>query len=403
MATKLSSKRKLSVKKSAFFVGGALLFLLIGFLLNAFVLRYDLTQKGFISRNGRPDLGQFWNVYDLLHQKYDGNIDTAKLLEGAIKGEVASLNDPYTVYMNAKEAKDLQNQLAGSLSGIGIEIGIKNSRLTVIAPIDGTPAAKAGIRSGDIIAEIDGVDTSSLTLDEAVSKIRGTAGTQVKITIVRGTSSQDLTITRENITVKSVTSTMRDDGIGVIRIREFGDDTVSGVQAAVMDLKNQGAKGIIIDLRDNPGGYLQSSVDATSQFLQSGVVVQEKGKNSDDNKTFYANGNAPLGSVSIVILVNGGTASAAEIMSGALHDSGRAVLVGEKTFGKGVVQEVVDLPGGNQLKVTVAKWYTPNGTNISQEGIKPDIEVKNTVDDFNAGRDPQMDKALATLKSKLGQ
>lgn len=373
----------------------------LGFGANAYLWRYDLTSNGLINRSHRPDLAQFWNVYDLLHQKYDGTVDNNALIEGAIKGEVASLNDPYTIYLDAGEAKDLANQLSGSLSGIGVEIGIKNNQLVVIAPIDGTPAAQAGLRAGDIIATIDGVDASTYTLDQAVGKIRGPAGSQVKLTLIRGTTTLNPTLTRANITVKSVESSLRSDGIGVIRIREFGNDTSSGVQAAAASLKSQGARGVIIDLRDNPGGYLQSAVDATSQFLQSGAIVEEKGVGANNNQTYYAEGNAQLPSVPMVILVNGGTASAAEIMSGALHDNGRATLIGQKTFGKGVVQEVIDLTGGTQLKVTVAKWYTPKGTNISHDGLKPDITVANTDADFAAGRDPQMDQAITTLKTKL--
>jgi len=396
-------RSKFKLGKALLFVAGGVVIFALGFGSNAYFWRYDLTTSGLISRSGRPDLTQFWNVYDVLHQKYDGKIDNNTLIEGAIKGEAAALNDPYTVYLDANDAKDLANELSGSLSGIGVEVGIKNNDLVVIAPIDGTPAAKAGLKAGDIIAAINGADTSSFTLDQAVGKIRGTAGTEVKLTIVRGTATLNLTLTRANITVKSVDSSMvaGQDGIGLIRIREFGDDTTAGIKAAVASLKSQGARGVIIDLRDNPGGYLQSAVDSVSQFMNSGKVVEERGT-AGDNQTYYAEGNAPLANVPIVILVNGGTASAAEIMSGALHDSGRATLIGQKTFGKGVVQEVINLAGGTQLKVTVAKWYTPNGTNISHDGINPDIKVASATDaQFVAGVDPQMDQALVTLKSKL--
>jgi carboxyl-terminal processing protease len=280
----------------------------------------------------------------------------------------------------------------------------------VVAPIDGTPAAKAGLRAGDIVVSIDGQDTSSMTVDEAVTKIRGEKGTQVKLGIIHpGSSVQDITITRDDITVPSVSYEIKPNNIGYIKIRTFGNDTATQIEKISEEFASKGVKAVVIDVRDNPGGYLDSAVKISSEFLKQGVIVREKSKNSKD-KSFTASGNGKLTDVPVVILVNGGSASASEILAGALHDNDRATLVGEKTFGKGSVQEIVCLKEGglsissncksDSLKVTVAHWYTPDGINISKEGIKPDVEVKLTNEDYNANLDPQLVKALEVAAQK---
>lgn len=368
------------------------------------VANYALTSA---AKKNQLDTSLLFKVQSILEQKFDGNIDTKKQSEGAVAGSVAALGDPYTIYLDEKSNQELSNDLKGELSGIGIEVGQKNSKLTVIAPIDGTPAAKAGIRSGDYIAAIDGVDSRSLTVDEAVNKIRGEKGTKVKITIVRGSEQpKEIEITRELISVPSVSHEMKPGNIGYIKIRRFGEDTSSSVRSAASNLKSQGAKAVVVDVRDNPGGYLQTSVEVASQFMSQGVVVEERSKNTKD-KALSAQSGGLMTDIPVVLLVNGGSASASEILAGALKDNDRAKLVGEKTYGKGSVQEVVCLSGstlfssdckGAALKVTVAHWYTPDGVNISKEGIKPDVEVKLTNEDYNAGRDPQLEKALETAK-----
>jgi carboxyl-terminal processing protease len=341
-------------------------------------------------------------VERILKQKYDGDIDTEKQAEGSAAGAVAALGDPYTVYLDEKANKELNNDLKGELSGVGIEVGQKNGRLTVIAPLDGTPAAKAGIRAGDIIAAIDGTDSRTLTIDEAINKIRGQAGSEVTLTIVRGSAPpKEVKITRELISVPSVSYEMKPGGVGYIKLRRFGEDTTSGVKNAITNLKSQGAQSIVLDVRDNPGGYLQSAVDIASQFMSEGVVVEERSKHSK-TKAVNAIPGGLFTSGKVVILTNQGSASASEILAGALHDNGRATLVGEKTYGKGSVQEVICLTGlqlmssceGPSLKVTVAHWFTPKGVNISKEGIKPDVEEKLDNEDYDANRDPQLQKAL---------
>ena len=310
----------------------------------------------------------------------------------------------------AKAKHKVIDDLKGELSGVGIEVGEKNGKLTVIAPIDGTPADKAGIKSGDFIAAIDGVDSKSLTIDEAVNRIRGEKGTEVKLTIVRGSEApKEFKITREVINVPSVSFEMKDGNIGYIKIRRFGEDTAQLVKDAGLTLKSQGAKAIVLDLRDNPGGYLEASVDVASEFMSSGMVVEERSKKMK-TKVHNVQPGGALTDIPLVVLINGGSASASEILAGALNDNGRAVLIGEKSYGKGSVQEVICLNGtslfssncnGPSLKVTVAHWYTPKGVNISKEGIMPALEVKLTDEDSNNNRDPQLQKAIEEAKKQL--
>ncbi len=389
-------------------IGGVACFL-AGFVTPVLLGHFQIGPFAFSSVDRSIDLTQFWQANAILKNKFDGTIDAKKQAQGAVAGMVASLGDPYTVYLTAQANKDLTNQLNGTLSGVGMEVGIKNNKLTVIAPIDGTPAAKAGIRSGDYIATIDGKDTSSLTVDEAVGMIRGSKGTQVKLGIVRpGSQPQEIVITRDDITVPTVTSEVKSGNVGYIKIREFGTDTVASVNSAVQNLNQQGVKAVIVDVRDDPGGYLDGAIKISSQFVATGTIVEERSRN-EDSKKYTALPGGDMTTMPIIMLVNGGSASASEIMAGALHDNHRATLVGEKTFGKGSVQEIICLSGlvltsdscqSDALKVTVAHWYTPNGVNISKEGITPDVEVKLTTDDFNAGRDPQLDKALQLAQQK---
>ena len=368
------------------------LFLLAGMLCGSAIGWFG---RGVVwTRQGSVDNQEIGRVTQLLKNNFDGDVNTEQLSEGQLRGLVASLGDPYTTYMDKEESKALSDDLKGELSGIGVEVGLKNSRLTVIAPIDGTPAATAGMRSGDIIAAIDGQDSSQLSLDEAVKKIRGEKDTKVKITIIRGDESpRDLEITRQLIQVSSVKSEIKDGNIGYIKLRRFGDDTDVAIRQAAADLASKGVTSVVLDMRDNPGGYLDSAVTVSSEFLSAGTVVEERSRHFE-SKTLVANPGGSLTKVKLIILINGGSASASEITAGALKDNGRATLVGEKSFGKGSVQEVKPLESGGQVKITVAHWFTPKGVNISKEGIKPDVEVKLTNEDYNAGRDPQLDKAL---------
>jgi carboxyl-terminal processing protease len=375
-------------------IGWALGLILLGGLVGIFGYKIYLGRTSTATATAE----QFREIHSILKSSFNGDLNDEKQAEGALRGYVASLGDPYTVFLSAKEAQELSDDLAGQLSGIGVEVGLKGNRLTVISPIDETPADQAGIRAGDVIASIEGQSTAEMSLDEAVKKIRGEKGTQVKLTIVReGEEPKDLTITRDQIKVSSVKYEVKDGGVGYIRVRRFGDDTDTAIRNATADLAKQGVNKIVLDLRDNPGGYLNSAVSVTSEFLANGVVVEERGRHME-NKQLVANPGGNLTDAKLVILINDGSASASEITAGALKDNGRATLVGEKTYGKGSVQEVKSLSSGAQLKVTVASWFTPNGVNISKEGIKPDIEVKFSKEDADSGRDPQLDKALEVVR-----
>jgi carboxyl-terminal processing protease len=354
----------------------------------------------FLSSVNRADFSGLNSLYGLLQRNFDGKVTSQKALDGAKAGLVASAGDPYTVYLDATSSKALSDELTGKLSGIGAEIGVKNNVLTVIAPIASAPAEKAGIKAGDLIAKINGEDTTNMSVDTAVSKIRGTAGTKVTLNIVRAGSPAafDLSITRADITVPSVKSSLKNGNIGYITIAQFGPDTADLVDKAAGDLKSQGATKVILDLRNNPGGYLDAGVAIASQFLPEGKVVVSERTGGKTTNTLTSAANGKLIGLPTIVLINAGSASASEIVAGALHDNKVAQLLGVKSFGKGSVQEIKDLPGGAQLKVTVAHWYTPNGININKEGIKPDVSVDLTPADFNAGSDPQLDKAIELLK-----
>ncbi|MDD4900688.1 MAG: S41 family peptidase [Patescibacteria group bacterium] len=349
------------------------------------------------------DFNLFWQTWDLLKEKYvDQNKLTDKtMFYGALKGLVDSVGDPYTVFMEPKVAKEFSNDLAGTFEGIGAEIGKKNDMITIVAPLADMPAEKAGLKSGDRIYAINGKSTADLAVDEAVSLIRGPKNTEVTLTIFRDgfEKPKDYKITRQVILVKSVKTEMRDDKIFVITISNFNDDTSGLFKQAAQKAVELNPKGIILDLRNNPGGYLDTAVDVASEWIASGVIVTEQF--SPENKNEYlSRGRARLKDFPTVVLVNQGSASASEIVSGALKDDGKANIVGKKTFGKGSVQTLEDLQDGSSVKITVAKWLTPKGYNINEQGITPDVEVDLTDEDYNANKDPQMDKAVEILNKK---
>lgn len=353
------------------------------------------------SKQSQIDFALYWDVWNRVHRDYVGDINDQDLFYGSIKGMVGGLNDPYTIFMNPTEAKRFDEDVSGAFSGIGVEIGIKDNVLTVISPLDDTPASKAGIKSGDIIAKIDDKDTSNMTINDAVSFIRGPKDTTVKLTILpKGTSDlKDIEVKRDTITVKSVKYELKNNSIGYVRITQFSQDTPNAVRSALEDLKSKNITGLILDLRNNPGGYLDGAQQVASQLISSGVVVSEQDK-SGKKKDLYTTSAPIFPDLPMVVLVNGGSASASEIVAGAIQDRGRAKLVGEKTFGKGSVQNIENLPGGASLKVTIAKWLTPSGRQISGAGIKPDIELVLSPDDEKAGKDNQLEKALEMIMKK---
>ncbi len=348
------------------------------------------------------DVNLYSEVWDTLKQNYvnKSTIKDKDLFYGSLKGLAASLGDPYTIFMDPKDSQEFTNDLAGTFEGIGAEVGMRNDIITIIAPLDGMPAQKAGIRSGDKIYAIDGKSTIGLTVDQAVKKIRGQKGTKVTLTVIRGTGKPlDISINRAVIFVKSIKTEMRNDGIYVIKISNFNDDTLGLFNSAVDEAVAKKPKGIIVDLRNNPGGYLETAVALASEWVDAGPVVSEK---FDDNKfnQYPSNGRGRLKNFPTVVLVNGGSASASEILAGALRDYKKATLVGEQTYGKGSVQTLKQLSDGSTLKVTIAKWLTPAGDSISDIGIKPGVEVKYTQADIDKNIDPQLNKALEILKPK---
>ncbi len=353
------------------------------------------------------DFRQFWEVWsDVKRRHVHQPVSDVKMFYGAIEGMVAALGDPYSVYLNPENATEFSDQLAGRFEGIGAEIGIKEEYLTVIAPLSGSPAEKAGILSGDVIAAIDGEDTYGMTVDVAVTKIRGEKGTEVKLLIVRKNLKQpkEIVIVRDTIRVASVKSeTIKKDGKSYLHltIGHFNDRTVPEFEAAVAGIDKTKVAGILLDVRNDPGGYLDAAVDVAGHWLGRQTVVSEKF--SDGRiENFAANGDGELRDVPTVVLINGGSASASEILAGALKDHGVATLVGEKSYGKGSVQDLVDFSDQSSLKLTIALWLTPKGQSIDQQGITPDVAVERTVEDYENDRDPQLDAAVKHLQELGG-
>lgn len=343
------------------------------------------------------DMSSVQHVYDALKDNYDGTLDVNKLLDGIKSGLAQSAGDPYTEYLNAEQAQDFRNDLNGTFSGIGAELGKQNDNIVVVSPIADYPAAKAGLQAKDIIVSIDDKPTTNMTLSEAVNNIRGPSGSQVKLKIFRDGEEKEFTITRENITIPSVKWEVKDN-IGYITISSFADDTPSLAKQAAEDFKNQNVKGVVVDVRGNPGGLLNSAVEVASLWLPEGKTVLTEQRGGEVIKSYYASGDAVLSGVPTVVLIDDGSASASEILAGALQDNNAATLIGVTSYGKGSVQNLIDLPSGGVLKVTIARWFTPDNQNIDKSGITPDQKVERSIDDYKAGRDPQKDAATQKLQ-----
>lgn len=342
-------------------------------------------------------------VYGLLKKDFDGTLKPNELIDGLKTGLVNAAGDPYTEYFNPKDAKILNDALAGSFTGVGAELGTNEAgNIVIVSPLSGYPADKAGLQPKDIIAAINANSTAGFSIDQTVQKIRGPAGTKVTLTIVRGSAAAfDVTIIRTEIKLPSVESSIK-GSIGYLKISQFTTDTVGLAQKAVDDFKSKGVKGVVLDLRGDPGGYLSGAVNISSFWLKSGQSVVQERRGDYVLSTQYASGNNPLQGMPLIVLINGGSASASEIAAGALRDNNVATLVGEKSFGKGSVQQVETLADGSELKVTIAHWYTPAGKNIDKQGITPDVVIVISDADRKAGRDPQKDKAYQLLNQKLG-
>jgi carboxyl-terminal processing protease len=359
-------------------------------------IAYHVPQPGTI------DFSLFWAAYGELQQKFidPSKIDNQKIVYGAIEGMTNSLGDPYTSFFDPQQAKLFEQDLAGSFEGIGVEIDIKKELLTIIAPLPGTPGEKAGLKTGDMIMKINGKDATTMTTDEAVNLIRGPKGTSVTLSILRDgwSATKDFTITRETIIVPSVTWSLKDGDIAYIKMSQFDETLSSDFKKDALQIMQSPAKKIILDLRGNPGGYLEVAQNVAGWFLQTGQTVTIEDYGDGRPKQIYkAEGNSDLANYPIVVLIDGGSASAAEILAGTLRDNRNAQLIGEKSFGKGSVQEVVNLQDGSFLKITIAKWLTPKGTSISEVGLDPDVKVDITDQDVQAQKDPQLDKAIEII------
>ncbi len=362
---------------------------------------------------GKPsdtDFSLFWKVYNDLQDKYvdKGKLDTDKILYGAITGMVNSAGDPYTVFFEPSTSKKFQEEISGSFGGVGIEIGKRNDILTVIAPIKDTPAYKAGIKAGDKIVKIDAKPTADLSIEEAVNMIRGKKGTKVVLTI-QNSATKDIELVRDTIKVPTIEwKLVEKDGknIAYMQIFSFNQTVDSEFRKASEEILKSKADSVVLDLRNNPGGLLDSAINLAGWFLDKGKVVVAEEFGDKTRNEFRSDGNGALKSYPVVILINGGSASASEILAGALHDNRKVKLVGVKTFGKGSVQQLEKYNDGSSLKVTVAKWLTPAGISISETGIEPDVKVELDTKEVEAGnieigtpdKDPQLDKALDLLK-----
>jgi carboxyl-terminal processing protease len=354
---------------------------------------------------GNVNFGVFWQAWQMINDNYLKNegVSNSDKLYGAIGGLVNSLGDPYSEFFNPKDNKKFYEDVQGNFGGIGAELGMKDGQLVIIAPLKGTPASRAGLLAGDKILAINSSSTEGISIDNAVSLIRGQEGTTVTLTIMRNgwQKSKDFKITRANIVVPTIDAETVDDNILRLELHSFNANAEYLFYQAMFKALSGGSRGMILDLRNNPGGYLEVAVDLAGWFLPRGsLVVSEEGRVRPKTE-FRANGNAALANFPVVVLINKGSASAAEILAGALRDDRGIKLVGETSFGKGTVQELEPLPDGSAIKLTVAHWVLPSGGILENGGLVPDFEVKMTDDDVANHRDPQLDKAIEVLRSEI--
>lgn len=358
-------------------------------------------------QNVNVDFKLFWDTWNLLSRSYidKKDLDPKKMFYGAISGMVASLGDPYTVFLPPEQQKFSKEDLNGSFDGVGIQLGFnKDKRLVVVTPLVGTPAEEAGIKPQDLIVKIEDKDTTNITLPEAVKLIRGRKGTKVNLTILREgeQDTKDFTLIRETIVVKSVEVSFKNKEsakfIAVIKLSKFGERTNDEWMEGVNEVVSKGADGVVLDLRNNPGGFLESAVYIASEFLDGGdVVLQENSRG--ERTSFKVSRSGKLTKIPLTVLINKGSASASEIVAGALQDRKRAKLIGEKSFGKGTIQEAEDLQEGSGIHITVAKWLTPNGRWVNEtNGLEPDVKIELPKETEEKDEDIQLEKALELLK-----
>jgi len=403
-------------------VSGPLVLVAVAFFIGLFIGQGRFTLRKQVLQGEDPGLAQvlsqtrqaarrevpfslYWDVWDQLKKKYvGGETNDLDLFYGSLEGLVGALGDPYSAFLSPKTAEAFMSDLAGSFEGIGAEIGIKDGVLTVVAPLPDSPAERAGIMAGDVLVEIDGKDTAVMTLDAAVNAIRGARGTTVVLTIRRNgaETEQKITITRDVIDIKSVEWNMREGRIGYIKVNQFNEETWPEFESALTALLGRDMRGLIVDLRNNPGGFLQTAVQMTGEWLPDGATIVIERSRDKEEQVYRSNGRHRLRGVKTVVLINKGSASASEIMAGALQDHGAATIVGQQSFGKGSVQDFQILEDGSALKLTISEWLTPKNRQINKEGITPDMVIPEFKKDELVTDDDErfVVKALELLRAK---
>ncbi len=396
-------KEKKNKQKIVIFI---IIAFLIGFIFGRIYSPIEEKETSFVNlikkierKEETIDYNLFLDVLETIRTKYiEQQISERNLFYGALKGLVAGLKDPYSIFLEPELAEKFKTELSGFFEGIGAEISSKKERIIIVAPLEGTPAEKAGLKPGDEIYEINGEDTLGMGIDEAVSKIRGKKGTQVKLLIFRKgwDSPKEFVITRDVIRIKTVRYEMKNNKIAYLKISYFNERTVSEFDKAIREILSKKPSGLILDLRNNPGGYLYAAVEIAGAWTGEKVIVFEKLR-SGEEKEYWAKREAKLKDLKTIVLVNKGSASGSEILAGALQDYEIAKILGEKTFGKGSVQELTELRDGSIVKLTVARWLTPKKREIEGIGIEPDIKIEMTEKDYDEEKDPQLEKAIELL------
>lgn len=396
--TVIAARPKRSFLRSVLTVTGIVLIFWLGLNIGNGTISFSGYQSISSNQSLPADLDyrEIEALYDVLRQHYDGDLTVDELIDGLKSGLIKATGDSYTEYMNAQAATEFNSQLSGTFSGIGAELGKNdNDELVIIAPISGFPADKAGLRAQDVVVAIDGDSTAGLSVTEAVTKIRGEKGTEVVLDIARsGAEQKSYSIVRDTITIPSVKYEIKEGNVGYIQINQFWTDTASLTQEAAEAFKTAGVTKVVLDLRGNPGGSLDSAVAVADQWLPAGKTILQEKRDGKVVETFTAQSGGLLVGIPTHILIDEGSASASEIVAGALKDNGVATLYGVKSYGKGSVQQIIELDNGGVLKVTIARWYRPNGENIDKKGISPDVVVERSDEDYANNRDPQLDAAL---------
>ena len=363
--------------------------------------------KNTDDKSEKIDFGIFWKVWDRLEKEHieNANFDTQDLVYGAVRGMVKAVGDPYTNYMDPEESEEFASGIEGSFEGIGAELGMRDNILTVIAPINGMPAEKAGLRAGDRIIKINDEMTTDISVDEAVKKIRGPKGTEVVLTVISkdDVETKEIAIIRDTIDLQSVYYEQKWGNIAYIQIASFTEDTADEFNKEITKVIADNNKGMVLDLRNNPGGFLNVAVEIASRFVPRGSIIVKEQHRNGEIENFKSIGGNVFSDIPVVVLINEGSASASEILAGALRDVNGSKLIGQKSFGKGSVQQLDNFSDGSSLKVTIAKWLTPSGQSINETGLEADIEVEITETDIKNNWDPQLDKALNEIVNQIRQ